>query len=247
MNMDCSRVAVKPTPCFWMICIVFVYLLFPEGHAGRCSKDQYDADNKGDCQPCQPPAAFLEQGYCHKCLICEHAVKKNCTPSSDAECSCPPGFGCQRQHCEKCEKLPLCKKGEELKVKGNFNYKYSCQPCPNKTYSNIVNGTCKPFTECHSIGMEEVFAGNRTHNVKCGVNQPVTDDQWLNTVQALHLIGSAVIGLSCLVLLGICCLKIKSKRSQSANQRPVVASEPGLLPFSVEERGATKTLPDTHL
>ncbi|KAL2090920.1 hypothetical protein ACEWY4_013183 [Coilia grayii] len=235
--MDCAKLHDKPTGCLWMICIIFACLLLPhyKGQARRCPRDQYDAEGKGDCQPCSPPTAFLEGGFCHKCHTCEHEVKKNCTSSSNAECSCRPGFGCHKKHCEKCVELPHCEKGEELKVKGNFNYKYYCQPCPNKTYSDTVNGTCKPFAECHSIGMEEVFAGNRTHNVKCGVNQP--DDKWLNTVQSLILFGSAFIGLSYLFLLGVCCLRTKSKSSRSARYRPGLASEAGLLPFSVEERG----------
>ncbi|XP_042562725.1 tumor necrosis factor receptor superfamily member 9-like, partial [Clupea harengus] len=194
----------------------------------------------GECQPCRLPNHFLESGYCHECRTCEHEVTKKCTSTSNEECSCRLGFDCTSLGCETCVKLPHCGKGTQLIKTGNFNFLYSCQPCTNSTYSDTVNGTCKPFIKCHSMGLDEVFPGNKTHNAKCGI-------KGLTTSQDIFIFGSIFIGLICLLmLLAICAWRNKSRTAWSAKYtsryKPRLASEAGHLPLSVEEKGTKISL-----
>ncbi|KAJ7998465.1 hypothetical protein DPEC_G00205220 [Dallia pectoralis] len=126
------------------------------------------AVSKTNCREC--PENFYSDGHdrlpiCSPCLKCQQDVTSKCTLTTNANCSCYRGFLCSDHYCETCEQNN-CRKGEELNKAGTIKYMYTCNPCPNNTYSDTEEGSCKPLTKCEEFGY--VFRGNKTHDAKCG-------------------------------------------------------------------------------
>ncbi|XP_062402245.1 tumor necrosis factor receptor superfamily member 18 [Sardina pilchardus] len=237
--MDLTKLPVKLTQCSWLISVWIVLLC--EGRSQKCPEGQYVVRGSEDCQPCHPPKYFMESGSCHKCRTCEQEVAQSCTSTSNAKCSCRPGFNCDESDCERCVKLPHCRKGEELKREGNYKFSYFCQPCTNTSYSDTENGICKPFTKCHSQGFNTVFPGNRTHNAMCGIQPPPPENPEKNlmAVQNVFIYGSVFFLICLFTLLVVCIWRTKSRACwsarYSAKYKPTLALEAGLLALSVQE------------
>ncbi|XP_041945170.1 tumor necrosis factor receptor superfamily member 18 [Alosa sapidissima] len=234
--MDFTKLQVKLTRCNWMISVWI--LLLCEGQSQKCPEGLYVHGTEG-CRPCNPPKHFIEFGSCHECRTCEHEVAQSCTSTSNAKCSCRPGFDCANPECGRCVKLPHCREGEELKREGNYKFSYFCQPCNNTSYSDTENGTCKPFIKCHSIGLDEVFPGNRTHNAKCGIIPPPgKPEKELQTVQNVFIYGSVFILICLFIPLVFYTWRTKSRASRARYSRkynPTLTLEAGLLTMSVQE------------
>lgn len=158
--------------------------------AEKCNNEQFEKN--GICCDVCPPGTYVNEsctehkrticsncldgtysehrnvlGNCQRCLTCEQAEARKCTVTTNANCSCNPGFLCSDDVCSKCEKKKKCQKGEQLERIGFRDYFYSCVPCPNNTYSNTEEGSCKPVLQCNAIGFSVRFPGNKTHNSIC--------------------------------------------------------------------------------
>ncbi|EPQ12756.1 Tumor necrosis factor receptor superfamily member 9 [Myotis brandtii] len=94
------------------------------------------------CIPC-PSDSFSRspgQEACNLCRRCEGVfrTKKGCSPTSDAECKCVPGFHCRGAGCAMCEQD--CGQGQEVTDHG-------CKDCDPGTFNDQKRGTCRPWTE----------------------------------------------------------------------------------------------------
>ncbi|KAK1340537.1 hypothetical protein QTO34_019107 [Cnephaeus nilssonii] len=109
------------------------------------------------CAPC-PSNSFSRtpgQEACRLCRRCEGVfrAKKGCSPTSDAECECVPGFHCRGAGCAMCE--PDCGRGQELTADG-------CKDCDSGTFNDQKLGTCRPMDGA-------VLAnGTKERDVVCG-------------------------------------------------------------------------------
>ncbi|XP_059353792.1 tumor necrosis factor receptor superfamily member 18 [Carassius carassius] len=118
--------------------------------------------NKICCKAC-PPGYFPKPCSENKNdSVCEKCSKA----SSDMEkCLCKDNHLCYNDNCDQCEPREKCKPGYQLQRNGNFHYTYVCKPCKENTYNDVEDSTCKSITKCVD---GEIFAGNQTHNARCG-------------------------------------------------------------------------------
>uniref|UniRef100_A0A671NSJ4 Tumor necrosis factor receptor superfamily member 18-like n=1 Tax=Sinocyclocheilus anshuiensis TaxID=1608454 RepID=A0A671NSJ4_9TELE len=112
-----------------------------------CPSDQYPkvtcSENKSD-------------SVCEKCSTAISAMDK---------CFCYDNHVCSDDKCTNCDPRKKCKPGHQLKRNGAFDYTYFCEPCPENTYNDVEDSTCKSITKCAG---GEIFPGNQTHNARCG-------------------------------------------------------------------------------
>ncbi|XP_077007526.1 tumor necrosis factor receptor superfamily member 9 isoform X1 [Tamandua tetradactyla] len=115
------------------------------------------------CIPC-PPSSFSNTGGQVACSICRRCegvfrTKKACSPTSNAECECVPGFHCLRAGCTMCERD--CKQGQQLTKEG-------CKGCSFGTFNDQIHGICRPWTDCSSDGRSVLVNGTQERDVVCG-------------------------------------------------------------------------------
>ncbi|XP_054576655.1 tumor necrosis factor receptor superfamily member 9 [Eptesicus fuscus] len=115
------------------------------------------------CARC-PPNSFSRtpgQEACRLCRRCEGVfrTKKRCSPTSDAECECVPGFHCRGAACAMCE--PDCGRGQGLTADG-------CKDCDSGTFNDQKLGTCRPWTDCARDGKAVLANGTTERDVVCG-------------------------------------------------------------------------------
>nr|KAF6445447.1 TNF receptor superfamily member 9 [Molossus molossus] len=87
------------------------------------------------CIPC-PSDSFSSAGGQKACDICRRCegvfrTRRVCTPTSNAECECIPGFHCRGAGCSMCE--PDCRRGQELTLHG-------CEDCSAGTFNDQKHG-----------------------------------------------------------------------------------------------------------
>ncbi|KAM3659794.1 tumor necrosis factor receptor superfamily member 9 [Ammospiza maritima maritima] len=186
---------------------------------------------RGASAPCQPcPAGTFSSaagsGGCRMCRRCEAPFRylKNCSSTSDAECTCKEGYRCGNDRCTFCTRS--CGVGQESTSKG-------CQPCRYGTFNDRPNGSCKNWTMC--AGNQILVPGTPAKDVICkhaSVNStlvttlPTTslDIPFYITVPGKDVqadtirISLAVAGLSCLMfLLPLCiCFSVWQKKKLHA-------------------------------
>nr|XP_015192389.1 PREDICTED: tumor necrosis factor receptor superfamily member 5-like [Lepisosteus oculatus] len=246
-------------------CLLLLAVRLPLALELRCSLErQYT--HKGRCCDMCPPGHYLkkecsksegtvcnpcEQGKysytwdinkeCLSCRVCSQVVVRQCGSTTDAVCGCREGYSCTSDTCEQCVWTKRCGRGQELRTHGSFEFRYECENCTRGTYSDTEGGPCKPWTECHSIGLKPVSPGNHTHNVKCA-SQVVASFPQLLTVL---VIVSALFGLIFTVIFtNVCIWRAKFRRQNSlirSMTHPLglgtLLEEPSICPLSEEERG----------
>ncbi|XP_056364026.1 tumor necrosis factor receptor superfamily member 9 [Oenanthe melanoleuca] len=177
-----------------------------------------------DCQPC-PDGTFsiaAGRGGCRMCRQCEGLFRylKECSSTSDAECTCKEGYSCGDDGCTFCTRG--CGVGKESTRNG-------CQTCRNGTFNDQPNGSCKNWTMCS--GNQVLEPGTPAKDVICkhaSVNptsvttQPTTSLEipFSITVPGKDVqtdmirISVAVAGLSCIIfLLPLCiCFSVWHKK-----------------------------------
>ncbi|XP_071751376.2 tumor necrosis factor receptor superfamily member 18 [Centroberyx gerrardi] len=213
---------------------------------GEYVKDYCSQDHSTVCSPCEEghySAQYDAWQNCEECHTCQHEYVRKCTSTTNAECSCRPGFLCSNHVCSQCEKK-TCKKGEELKRTGLKDYSYKCEPCPDNTYSDSNEGHCKPFTQCSANGFTSFFPGNKTHNSVCHLPRIQTDG---HSTQVILAVGFLFISFAFLVLLFYACVrslrKLKAKNRHAANVC-VVSQQTSDFHLSKEESGIQLILQD---
>ncbi|KAM7100275.1 tumor necrosis factor receptor superfamily member 9 [Molossus nigricans] len=120
------------------------------------------------CIPC-PSDSFSSAGGQKACDICRRCegvfrTRRVCTPTSNAECECVPGFHCRGAGCSMCE--PDCRRGQELTLHG-------CEDCSAGTFNDQKHGPCQPWTDCSVDGKTVLVNGTKESDVVCG---PVSAD-----------------------------------------------------------------------
>uniref|UniRef100_K7DZ91 TNF receptor superfamily member 9 n=1 Tax=Monodelphis domestica TaxID=13616 RepID=K7DZ91_MONDO len=124
-----------------------------------CGKDKNQA-----CIPCPPNSFSSTAGDQRTCDICRRCkgtfrTKRECTPTSNAECECISGLHCSGVGCESCQ--PDCKEGQESTVKG-------CRDCSFGTFNDQKQGSCRPWTNCSLNGLVVLVNGTSKTDVLCG-------------------------------------------------------------------------------
>ncbi|NXX64704.1 TNR9 factor, partial [Spizella passerina] len=112
------------------------------------------------CKPC-PAGTFSSaagSGGCKMCRRCEAPFRylKNCSSTSDAECTCKEGYRCGNGRCTFCTRS--CGVGQESTSKG-------CQPCRYGTFNDQPNGSCKNWTMCS--GNQILVPGTPAKDIIC--------------------------------------------------------------------------------
>ncbi|NXQ42778.1 TNR9 factor, partial [Catharus fuscescens] len=112
------------------------------------------------CRPC-PPNTFSSAaalGGCRMCRQCQGRFQylKNCTLTSDAECTCKEGYSCVGDGCSFCARS--CGVGKESTRNG-------CQACRYGTFNDQPNGSCKNWTMC--AGNQVLEPGTAAKDVVC--------------------------------------------------------------------------------
>ncbi|XP_016892162.1 tumor necrosis factor receptor superfamily member 18 [Cynoglossus semilaevis] len=130
------------------------------------------------CRPCGNGSFsnnYTVFDRCEKCQTCQQEYEEKCTATTDAKCLCDFGFLCSDNQCSSCEENK-CVPGEKLKRREVTNgtvvtqYLYQCEPaCPDHTYYDDQDQTCRPRTQCSALGLDELFSGNKSHNSVCDI------------------------------------------------------------------------------
>ncbi|NXH44532.1 TNR9 factor, partial [Dicaeum eximium] len=112
------------------------------------------------CQPC-PAGTFSSgagRGGCRMCRRCEGLFQylKECSSTSDAECTCREGYRCGGDGCTYCARS--CGVGRESTRNG-------CQTCHYGTFNDQPNGSCKNWTMCS--GNQVLEPGTPAKDVIC--------------------------------------------------------------------------------
>ncbi|XP_028262503.1 tumor necrosis factor receptor superfamily member 18 isoform X2 [Parambassis ranga] len=201
-----------------------------------CSKD-----HQTKCSPCKE-GYFSDKEHifdrCKPCRSCpqEYAVK--CTPTTNANCSCRPGFLCSNSICSLCEENK-CVIGDRPKrtvvsTKAEVReYAYQCEPrCPHKEYFKEKENICKPWTQCHELGLSERLPGNKTHNSVC--ERPAEERDSGNCVHIIVSIGLVLLSLIFLTILFNTC--VKNLRKHKTIGYPTAANQDDFR-LSKEESG----------
>ncbi|KAF4798940.1 tumor necrosis factor receptor superfamily member 9 [Turdus rufiventris] len=81
---------------------------------------------------------------------------KNCSLTSDAECTCKEGYSCGGDGCSYCARS--CGVGKESTRNG-------CQTCRYGTFNDQPNGSCKNWTRCS--GNQVLEPGTAVKDVIC--------------------------------------------------------------------------------
>ncbi|KAG9332813.1 hypothetical protein JZ751_014912 [Albula glossodonta] len=103
-----------------------------------CGREEYEIDGKC-CTMCKPGTH----------------VYKHCTEHNTTSCIQCTGktFINEPNGLPKCRPCSVCDSGTELTDT-------VCQVCPNGTFSDGLSTTCKPHTDCQSLGLPELKAGS---------------------------------------------------------------------------------------
>ncbi|XP_007569094.1 tumor necrosis factor receptor superfamily member 6B-like isoform X2 [Poecilia formosa] len=134
----------------------------------RCSSTK-----KSDCAPC-PQGSFTELwnyiGRCLRCAVCgrNQVVKKECTPISDCQCECKPGYFYSQDY-DMCVRHSECPSGQGVLTKGTPERDTVCGMCSVGTFSDIssTDQICTQHKSCSAAGLQLVLKGAIWHDNLC--------------------------------------------------------------------------------
>ncbi|XP_030632447.1 tumor necrosis factor receptor superfamily member 1B [Chanos chanos] len=144
---------------------------------------QTECTSKTDsvCEPCGQETYMEGMNYYRNCFKCKRCFghkgleyAKNCSGDTNAQCVCKNGHFCvigyNKPTCEECRKYRSCPPGHGVSQPGTPNSNVKCEVCPEGTFSNQSSNllTCKPHTDCKSLGRTVKFAGSSTSDAICG-------------------------------------------------------------------------------
>ncbi|XP_045876476.1 tumor necrosis factor receptor superfamily member 9 isoform X1 [Meles meles] len=155
--------------CYNIVAAVLLVMNFErtrsiQDSCSKCPAGTFCGKSGGQiCIPC-PPHSFSSTSGQKSCVICRRCegvfrTKKVCSPFSDAECECVPGFHCLGTGCALCE--PDCKQGQELAKEG-------CKDCRFGTFNDQKRGSCQPWTNCSLDGKSVLVNGTKENDAVCG-------------------------------------------------------------------------------
>ncbi|XP_061641760.1 tumor necrosis factor receptor superfamily member 18 [Phyllopteryx taeniolatus] len=232
---------------------------------GRCCKqcppgqylEEFCAEKKETvCRPC-PDNSFSPQhnafNKCMQCNSCRGAHREHeelCSPTTNAKCSCHPGFLCSDDACSQCVEN-ICDAGEKAVKTGSAAglRPYKCQPaCPDHEYLDMKMNICRPKLQCKKEGLVEQFPGNRTHDAVCHKRSELRPDSSPDTDRdALCVtwrIGCVLLALILLVVLSLNSIKVaKNCRADKTTAATPVTVDDSQL--SKEESGLQRLITQT--
>ncbi|XP_067314609.1 tumor necrosis factor receptor superfamily member 18 [Pseudorasbora parva] len=144
--------------CLTLLCICGSWSLASQVKCDLTTEYEF---NGRCCKAC--PSGEYPKEQCqgnHTASVCEKC-------SYMGRCFCQDNYLCRDNKCDSCESKLKCKPGEQLTRYGKFDHIYLCEPCPNNTYNDAEDSTCKPITKIICDGVDELFPGNQTHNAIC--------------------------------------------------------------------------------
>ncbi|KAM7006454.1 tumor necrosis factor receptor superfamily member 18 [Tautogolabrus adspersus] len=257
-----------------IISLVFICMwsIWTSAYAAGCGENQHKVG--GRCCDLCPPGEFVKEhcsehqqtvcspcakGYysdqyhifdtCEECQSCQEYAQK-CSPTTNAKCSCRPGFLCSNNVCSKCEE-DKCVMGEKpnrtVKAMGKrlVEYSYRCEPsCSDTEYFEVKEKICKPRTKCSLFGLSERFPGNITHNSVCaGGDLPERPGFGGDIIHVILGIGFVLISLTLLGLLSYAC--INNLRKHKPGDKPkAVSTTVSDFHLSKEESGVQLIIQD---
>ncbi|XP_050967456.1 tumor necrosis factor receptor superfamily member 4 [Labeo rohita] len=155
--------------CYRKVLLDLLCLLLVHQNAGAsCPAGQRLNYNTRSCEPClreQYKSTSSTDYYCSNCSKCKRGSKeiKSCTPTSNTECKCNPGFTPVDQLNEIC----ICKQGFGIK-EGK-----ECKKCDEGFFTDQEDSDCKKWKECKS-GI--AIPGSSTSDAVCkNASKEVTD------------------------------------------------------------------------
>ncbi|XP_036435549.1 tumor necrosis factor receptor superfamily member 6B-like [Colossoma macropomum] len=124
-----------------------------------------------ECLPCPSGQYTQYWNYLHRCLPCRAPCDHNqrerheCTPTTDRECECVPGY---HWRADRCARHTRCSPGFGAIRTGTTHTDTECERCPQGTFSegNSEYAKCKPHTGC-SGSLFKVFRGTSWHDDVC--------------------------------------------------------------------------------
>ncbi|XP_029434166.1 tumor necrosis factor receptor superfamily member 9 isoform X3 [Rhinatrema bivittatum] len=141
-----------------------------EGERQSCPPGTfYNVRNCSGCIKC-PAGSYSSQSdrlsYCHKCRICTgiFKYKTSCSSTQNAQCQCPAGFRCIGENCNRCARN--CEAGQEQT--GDY-----CTACSSGTFTDQINGFCRPWTNCTDQGLVLLANGTSKTDAVCGSSPTV--------------------------------------------------------------------------
>ncbi|XP_078498991.1 tumor necrosis factor receptor superfamily member 9 [Lissotriton helveticus] len=129
-----------------------------------CPAGTFFSSGSCKCEDCPEHTFSNKNGMrpltCSRCKQCEgiFQYKVRCSRTQDAQCECKPGLRCSGMECDYCHKN--CEHGEEPTENG-------CRKCPPESFNNETNGSCKPWTNCLSKGLEVLVNGSTSSDAVC--------------------------------------------------------------------------------
>ncbi|KAL2103271.1 hypothetical protein ACEWY4_000139 [Coilia grayii] len=129
------------------------------------------------CLPC-PPSTFTDKHNgltrCLSCAVCDTSaglsVKGNCNSTSDTLCEPLEGHYCTdpiKDGCQGAVEHTKCLPGQYIKQPGSASSDTVCDDCGNNTYSDGTFTSCRPHTQCVSLGLWTRTAGTHTADAEC--------------------------------------------------------------------------------
>ncbi|XP_048375439.1 tumor necrosis factor receptor superfamily member 14 isoform X2 [Sphaerodactylus townsendi] len=230
--------------------IIFATLLFC---SNACREEEYEIN--GECCPkCGPGSRVFKHctsssstsciscikgtytehphglTYCLSCQICDSGsnlmIKRRCTYTENAVCSCAPGYYCTHfagEDCDSCQEHTVAQPGYMVTQPGTETTDTQYVPCPAGTFSTEeMSPSCKPWTNCTKSGETEEKAGNATSDAICRKTPPNGDNNSHNLTMPIVIVASLVV-LPLLVLFGFFCWrrKRKTEKPNAARQEEV--------------------------
>ncbi|CAN0268762.1 unnamed protein product [Lampetra planeri] len=132
-----------------------------------------DADDvETRCTPCPPRHYTQFSNSLDRCRYCGPPCKegqrlaKECSPTHDRVCECEPGTFLLNEFCVR---HSSCAAGHGVVTKGSPHEDTHCAPCPRGFFSPeaSADATCRPHTDCSSLGSTELLPGASTHDALC--------------------------------------------------------------------------------
>ncbi|KAL2103276.1 hypothetical protein ACEWY4_000144 [Coilia grayii] len=121
----------------------------------QCSPAEYEV--MGGCCPMCSPGAGLR-------------IKRNCSSSSDTLCEPLEGHYCTdpiKDGCRGAVEHTKCLPGQYINQPGSASSDTVCDDCGNNTYSDGTFTSCRPHTQCVSLGLWTRTAGTHTADAEC--------------------------------------------------------------------------------
>ncbi|KAI1892575.1 hypothetical protein AGOR_G00134990 [Albula goreensis] len=141
------------------------------GLSYSCEHAEYDIN--GQCCPMCAPGTHVHK-HCTDSTMCDPGLglitEKECNFNSDTVCGVLDQHFCtepDKKGCRLAQRHTTCQPGQFVKQNGTKFTDTICEDCPNHSFSDGLSTTCKPHTDCQSLGLSELKAGSPSSDSEC--------------------------------------------------------------------------------